>query len=644
MSYDAFEAPGIETLAELLPQYGIESFIAQGGMGAVYKARQLSLDREVAIKVLPKELGMDAEFRESFITEAKAMAKLNHPNLLGVFDYGDVDGMPYIVMEYVEGGSLHQAAWNQAIEPTVAVAIVKGICDGLAHAHENGIVHRDIKPSNILLTTKAEAKVADFGLAQATDSAGSGMMMGTPGYTAPEVFHDPTQAGRLADIYSVGVILHQLLTGIDPAGSFEPPSKATGNLRLDAIWRKACHITPTQRHKSIQELASDLDKWASAMKALRKPAISAGAISNQRPKQPMQSANSGGGGVFVKVLVCGILLAAGVFTYRFLQEDKGKPKIGSTDIQGTASPDPVETAIVEKVPTPIPVTPDEVEPDPVREPEPEIADTEMEEEPELPPVVDTEPEQEPEPDENLPHGDAELHERAIGLILDARKKRDKEFADNARSLVSTLDASARSAEEEETASIERLKKDIVDERIPLTDGISGLPDGLARSFATARTKELSILEAYRTALTRIRNAYVTRLQEAAAGSADEDIKSRLLAQSESAKDLDEWVAQLSPETETTPKQSTVVFGSGDFAGKWNHFSNGVADGLWIAHSDGRLEVEGKTWKGTWIMPGDGTLEVIWPDKPRPYKYERDGDGWDGVTSFGQPTKLTPGHS
>ncbi|MFT6792204.1 MAG: serine/threonine protein kinase [Rubritalea sp.] len=104
MSDNAPQAPSPEHLAELLPQYGIDSFIAQGGMGAVYRGRQLSLDREVAIKVLLYEYGEDTEFIESFTTEAKAMARLNHTNLLGVFDYGNLDGMPYIVMEYVEGG------------------------------------------------------------------------------------------------------------------------------------------------------------------------------------------------------------------------------------------------------------------------------------------------------------------------------------------------------------------------------------------------------------------------------------------------------------------------------------------------------------------------------------------------------------
>jgi len=649
MSYETFEAPSMESLAELLPQYGIEAFIAQGGMGAVYKGCQLSLDRDVAIKVLPKELGRDADFRESFITEAKAMARLNHPNLLGVFDYGDVDGMPYIVMEYVEGGSLHEAAFDKAIDPKTAVAIVKGICDGLAHAHENGIVHRDIKPSNILLTKRAEPKVADFGLAQATDSAESGLMMGTPGYTAPEVFHDPSQANQLADIYSVGVILHQLLTGINPAGSFEPPSKPTGNPRLDAICRKATHIIPAQRHKSIHALASDLETWDSAAKAQQKPAIPAGPMARPPQKQPVKSAKSSGGGVLVKFLVIGILLAAGVYTYRFLQDHKEEPKQGIAVIKETGASDPADTTHVDTVPTPIPNPPDKVKHEPV--PGPVTANTGTKEDPKLPPVVDKQPqpktdkEPEPKPDKELPPGDPELRNRAIGLITDARKKRDKEFADNARLMVSKLDSSARNAKKEESAAIERLKKDIVDDRIPLTEGVSGLPDGLVNSFKTARAKEASILEGYSTALTRIRDAYVTRLQGAAKETAENELKSRLLAQAGSAKDLNTWVAQLSPEIEKVPKKSAIVFGSGNFAGKWNQSSDGgSADLIWIVHSDGGVEVEGKPWKGTWKIEDDGTLVVTWPDKPRPYVYNRDGNGWDGKTSFGQASKLTPAGS
>ena len=191
---------GSEEVQASFPELEIEGMIGRGGMGAVYKATQRSLDRAVAIKILPREFGADPEFRKSFETEAKAMARLNHPNLIGVYDFGDVDGMPYIVMEFVNGKSLYHSAWNKAIDPEQAVSIVKGICHGLGHAHENGVIHRDIKPANILLTPKAEPKIGDFGLARPTDAEGHGLVMGTPGYTAPEFLEHHERADRRADM------------------------------------------------------------------------------------------------------------------------------------------------------------------------------------------------------------------------------------------------------------------------------------------------------------------------------------------------------------------------------------------------------------------------------------------------------------
>ena len=268
MSHETFKAPELDQLAELLPAYDFESFIAQGGMGAVYKATQRSLDREVAIKILPRELGADPEFRESFETEAKAMAKLNHPNLLGVFDYGDIDGMPYIVMEFISGKSLYYSAWNQIIEPEQAIEIVKGICEGLDHAHDHGILHRDIKPANILLTAKAQPKIGDFGLAQHVGSTSSGTIMGTPGYAAPELTQAPETAGIGADIYAVGVILHELITGQrpDPTGAELP--QPFGDRGLDAIWQKATDPVIAKRYASTKEMAAALSSWRPSTRRL----------------------------------------------------------------------------------------------------------------------------------------------------------------------------------------------------------------------------------------------------------------------------------------------------------------------------------------------------------------------------------------
>jgi serine/threonine protein kinase len=267
MSLDNFEAPSLEALAALLPAYDFEAFIAKGGMGAVYKARQRRLDRDVAIKILPRELGEDAEFVSSFETEARAMAKLNHPNLISVYDYGEVDGMPYIVMEYVNGKSLFHSAQNLAVDPGQAVGIVKGICDGLAHAHENGVIHRDIKPANILLTPRAAPKIGDFGLARPVDSDGAGLVMGTPGYVAPEVLHHPEKADRRSDLFALGVVLYELLIGrCPPYEGIIPPSKLSGcDTTLDRICEKAMNPVADERYQSAEEMSADLEAW------LRKP-------------------------------------------------------------------------------------------------------------------------------------------------------------------------------------------------------------------------------------------------------------------------------------------------------------------------------------------------------------------------------------
>jgi hypothetical protein len=262
MSTDSFEAPSLEVLAALLPAYDFEAFIAQGGMGAVYKARQRSLDRDVAIKILPPELGEDPEFRQSFETEAKAMARLNHPNLIGVYDYGDVDGMLYIVMEFVNGKSLFHSAYQMAVEPLQAVTIVKGICDGLAHAHENGVIHRDIKPANILLNERVVPKIGDFGLARPAGNS-TGIVMGTPGYVAPEVLHHPDHADRRSDLFALGVVLYELLIGRCPPYDYQPPASVVCgcDVTLDRICDKAMNRIAELRYQSAEEMGADLDAW-----------------------------------------------------------------------------------------------------------------------------------------------------------------------------------------------------------------------------------------------------------------------------------------------------------------------------------------------------------------------------------------------
>ncbi len=150
---------------------------------------QRSLDRTVAIKIQPVVLSKDAAFCAGFEAEAKAMARLNHPNLIGVYDFGEVNGMLYIVMEFVAGQSMYHSAYGNAVDPREVIRLVTGVRNGLAHAHEHGIIHRDIKPSNILLDSQRATQDRDFGLARAgrAENRGRREIFGTPHYTAPEV-------------------------------------------------------------------------------------------------------------------------------------------------------------------------------------------------------------------------------------------------------------------------------------------------------------------------------------------------------------------------------------------------------------------------------------------------------------------------
>jgi serine/threonine protein kinase len=255
VEFTSFTPPTIEALNKLLPSYHFVSFIAQGGMGAVYLAKQISLDREVAVKILPRELSEDPEFRSSFQTEARAMARLNHPNLISIYESGDVDGMLYIAMEYVPGKSLYHSAWNKKIDPKEASRIIIAICDGLAHAHENGIIHRDIKPANILLNPKIEPKIGDFGLAQRVGVKHDGIVMGTPGYTAPEVISHPEKADRRSDIFAVGVMLHELLTGKKPEANQSASSICQCSPDYDTVIQRATHPNPVMRYPDAGSMA-----------------------------------------------------------------------------------------------------------------------------------------------------------------------------------------------------------------------------------------------------------------------------------------------------------------------------------------------------------------------------------------------------
>ena len=311
----AFNPPSVAELAPLFPQLEILELIGKGGMGAVYKARQKQLDRIVALKILPPGIGDDPAFAERFAREAKALAKLNHPGIVTLYEFGSsgreeaqiksgsaetsqslvtsaATPIYFFLMEFVDGVNLRQLLAGNRISAREALAIVPQICDALQFAHDQGIVHRDIKPENILMDRRGRVKVADFGLAKIIEgSAGSplpaesglptdggahgvtsptseltdaGRVMGTPQYMSPEQIHAPGEVNHRADIYALGVVFYQMLTGELPGKKLEAPSKKVQiDVRLDEIVLRALEKKPELRYQQVSEVKTCVENLTS---------------------------------------------------------------------------------------------------------------------------------------------------------------------------------------------------------------------------------------------------------------------------------------------------------------------------------------------------------------------------------------------
>jgi tRNA A-37 threonylcarbamoyl transferase component Bud32 len=257
-------------IARLFPQLEILEPLGQGGMGMVYKARQPQLDRIVALKVMRADLSRDPAFAERFAREARALAKLNHPNIVSVFDFGQTGGHCWFLMEFVDGRNLRELLRTKTLQPREALGIVPKVCDALQYAHDEGIVHRDIKPENILLDKKGRVKIADFGLAKLVGKEASdfsltatGMTLGTPRYMAPEQFDKPQEVDHRADIYSLGVVLYEMLTGEVPMGRFAPPSATVGvDVRLDEVVLRSLEKEPSRRYQHASEVKTQVESIA----------------------------------------------------------------------------------------------------------------------------------------------------------------------------------------------------------------------------------------------------------------------------------------------------------------------------------------------------------------------------------------------
>ena len=275
-----FVPPSVEELSRFFPQLEITELLGRGGMGAVYKARQRQLDRVVALKILPPGVSQGEGFAGRFGREARALAKLAHPHIVTLYEFGQVDGLFYFLMEYVDGVTLRQLLERGRVSPREALAIVPQICEALQYAHDRGIVHRDIKPENILLNREGELKIADFGVAKlvggdaapaAAEKTGAGatvtradVVVGTPQYMAPEQVENPLAVDHRADIYSLGVVFYQMLTGELPSGKLMPPSRKVHiDVRLDEVVLRALEKDPELRYQQASVLKTQVETIAS---------------------------------------------------------------------------------------------------------------------------------------------------------------------------------------------------------------------------------------------------------------------------------------------------------------------------------------------------------------------------------------------
>ena len=267
-----FSPPPAAQIAEFFPQLEVYELLGYGGMGMVYKARQLNLDRLVALKILSPELSAQPAFAERFSREAKALARLHHSNIVSVYDFGRAGPYYYFLMEFVDGVDLHTLIQRKELKPPEALRIVMEICQALQFAHDEGIIHRDIKPANILLDKKGRVKMADFGLAKLAGPGGQRLppSPSTTGHASARrntwprnKSRNPSEVDHRADLYSLGVIFYEMLTGELPLGRFPLPSqKAHTDARLDKVVMRALEKEPDRRFQQASEILTQVETFS----------------------------------------------------------------------------------------------------------------------------------------------------------------------------------------------------------------------------------------------------------------------------------------------------------------------------------------------------------------------------------------------
>ncbi|MBL9151914.1 MAG: serine/threonine protein kinase [Verrucomicrobiales bacterium] len=324
-----WEPPSAEGLSAAIPAYEVESLLGRGGMGAVYRAVQRSLKRTVAIKVLPPTADDELKFAERFRHEAETLARLNHPGIVHIHDFGETaDGLLYLVMEYVDGTDAHRLIQaNGRLSEDYALAVTAHVCDALAYAHSRGVVHRDIKPANVLIDQEGKVKVADFGLAKMVDPIfDSGLTMsnvalGTPDFVAPEVLSMGMTVDHRADLYAVGVMLYQMLTGEVPRGLFKLPSQRYQEIdpRLDGVICRALEPDREERYQSALEVRAELVEISTT----RLARMSEATLAASPPMEPTRK--RGKAGVLIACLAA--LAAVGVWVGMVVSQPEPIPTV-----------------------------------------------------------------------------------------------------------------------------------------------------------------------------------------------------------------------------------------------------------------------------------------------------------------------------
>ncbi|MBI5359573.1 MAG: protein kinase [Planctomycetes bacterium] len=336
---DSQDKAGLLANEPVLPEnsvigaYKITGMIGRGGMGTVYKAYHQSLDRYVAVKILPSVLSQDTEFLKRFNREAKALARLSHPNIVTIYDMGQADGHFYFVMEFVEGVVLRDLIADKKLQSLEALALVPQLCDALEYAHSEGVVHRDIKPENIIIDKKGRVKIADFGLARIVKGdvridpvTRTQEVMGTFEYMAPEQRTKAKDVDHRADIYSLGVVFYEMLTGELPIGKFELPSrKVQIDVRLDDVVLRTLEKDPEKRYQH----ASHVGEAVSSIISENAPQSAEYADYAAPAREPKYSALSIAGLVcsFVPLIVTQLIgFILGIMAFRRINRSNGALK------------------------------------------------------------------------------------------------------------------------------------------------------------------------------------------------------------------------------------------------------------------------------------------------------------------------------